>query len=260
MALAVSALYMPQALARETESPCDKLKPVQTLSVEEQKKVDAAFNLAVVGWGKGAGDATTEAGSKTEMQVLASDDLARAWFVYQFCVQKEAGIIDEQTAQELVRKLMGLSPTAPAAVTPPAPAGSSKEKASSAATVTASMPEGQGELSVKCAYQDAELIVDDKSYGMLGSSGTKMYLPVGNHDVQVKVKGMRTYVTTVQIKAGKTESVDVTSMKKQSVVRWIILGAVVVAAIVGVAALAGGSGGSVGGDTTFTDTSGTYSY
>ena len=256
--------FCTKAQAKEAESLCEKLKPVQTLSVEEQKNVDAAFNLAVIGWGKGGAEASTEVGSKTEMQVLASDDLARAWFVYQVCIQKEAGIIDEQTAQELVRKLMGLSPAAPAIPTStaiPTTSASSKSKTATATPAAPVMPDGQGELYVKSSYQDAELIVDDKSYGVVGSNGTRMYLSAGYHDIKVKVKGLKPYDKTVQIKEGQTEAIDVTDMKKKSIVGWIILGVLVVAAIGGaVAVAASGGGGGGGGDTYDTTYSGTTTY
>ena len=230
--------------AKESESPCDKLKPVQILNVEEQKKVDAAFNLAILGWGKGGGDAVTEAGSKTEIQVLASDDLARAWFIYQVCVQREAGIIDDQTATELVRKLMGLSPTGPVPMPTPVP---SRSAITPVAVPT--MPAGQGEIAVACVYPEAELLVDGNSRGPIMPEGTRLYLPMGYHTVKVKAKGRKSYTKTVQIKTGTTEIINVTTMEKQHIILWVVLGVLIVVVIGVIAVSAGGGGGSGGDDT-----------
>ncbi len=111
-ALAASLMLPVDAQAKkEEESACEKIKPEQRLSEERQQELQSAIDGAITGLGRASADVDAASDSKVNIQVLSEDALAKSWFVYQTCVMKEAGLLDDETAQSLVRELMGLEPT-----------------------------------------------------------------------------------------------------------------------------------------------------
>jgi hypothetical protein len=53
---------------------------------------------------------------------LSSDALAKAWFIYQTCVLQESGVLDQATAQQIIKQHMGVTDLGIPAAPPPAPA------------------------------------------------------------------------------------------------------------------------------------------
>jgi hypothetical protein len=220
-------------------TPCDKLKPEQTVSAEEKRKVDAAIKVAL-GFQSGGGAVSSGAESRSVNAVLPPDDLARAFALYQVCVmQNEARLIDEATAQELTRKLFGLKTEAPKAVptasATPAPAAkvAAAPAAKVAAAPAASVAPAMGALQIKAPYKGAEVFVDGKPYGPVGAGGASLSLPPGQYEVQVRFRGKKTVTRTVNLGIGGQEVVEVATMEAGSGWKtWLIAGAAMVGALV----------------------------
>lgn len=118
--LAILVALCPAVEARK-RSQCADLKPEQRLSAQQQSVVDAAVSAGVAGLGSGAAQALTASSSEATFQLLNEDTLARSWFVYQTCVLRDTGMIDQPTAERLVSHIMGI-PAAPVPSTPAAAA------------------------------------------------------------------------------------------------------------------------------------------
>lgn len=109
--LAASLVTPGTAEAGRNDSACDKIKPEQRLSEERQMELQSAIDGAITGLGRASADVDSASDSKVSIQVLSEDALAKSWFIYQTCVMKEAGVLDDATAQSLVSNLMGIQPT-----------------------------------------------------------------------------------------------------------------------------------------------------
>jgi hypothetical protein len=103
----------------EARSACKALKPSQPADDAMMSLVNGAIDSAKLYLSSGSADV-----SRGEVSQLQDDDLAKAWFIYQICTLKEAELLSQEKAEELVELVLvgGATPAAPAAVTPAAPA------------------------------------------------------------------------------------------------------------------------------------------
>lgn len=199
IALALLALAMfGGGAAHARPGPCEPLKPEQRLSEQQKRVVDAALRGGLVGMGKGAAAIEAELDKKVEIQVLGEDDLARGWFIYQTCVMKDAGLVDEETAQALVRHLMGLQPVAR-----PAP-GAPVQRIEASDL-------GRAAIRVVGRPSTAEVWVDGEPRGQLGGGRTVAVEP-GPHKVAIKLRRYRTIRANVQVQTGTEETVEISGM------------------------------------------------
>ena len=102
----------------EARSACKALKPSQPADDAMMSLVNGAIDSAKLYLSSGSADV-----SRGEVSQLQDDDLAKAWFIYQICTLKEAELLSQEKAEELVELVLvgGATPAAPAAVTPAAP-------------------------------------------------------------------------------------------------------------------------------------------
>lgn len=191
-----AALAAPRPAPVEASS-CDRLRPEQRLSEDAQKELDAAISVGIKGLASAGGSGASSSASSGQIQVLQQDALAKGWFIYQTCVMKEAGLIDEATATELVRSLMGLAPVAGTApVHPPAPVP----------TPNAPSPTHPAGPSLHISGPDTrvELVVDGSSLGSLGSG---LHVPVepGDHTLVASLHRYRDLEAVVTVPASGLE-------------------------------------------------------
>lgn len=195
LALALAVALSSPAHAKKKDA-CSALKPEQRLSAQQRRAVDAAIRGGVVGVGKGALGVKTTHEHTVEMRLLSDDDLARSWYLHQTCVMKEAGLIDEGTAQALVRQLMGLGP-APGAAAPidaaPLPLG------------------GKTAIKVSGTPSRAEVWVNGQPRGQLGR-GLTVPVSAGTHRVAIKLPRHKTVRSTIKVSPGAEEQVEVAGM------------------------------------------------
>lgn len=242
-AAGTAALAAPHPAPVESSS-CDRLRPEQRLSEDAQKELDAAISVGIKGLASAGGSGASSSASSVQIQVLQQDALAKGWFIYQTCVMKEAGLIDEATATELVRSLMGLAPVAGAAPVPPS------APVSTASAPSPTRPTGPT-LNISGPDTRVELVVDGSSLGSLGSG---LHVPVepGDHTLVASLHRYRDLEAVVTVPAsGLDYSVPELTRKPRTglYVGLTSLGVVVLGtAGVGIAAAAGA----------FTTTSGTY--
>ncbi|MBL8614087.1 MAG: hypothetical protein JNM72_00615 [Deltaproteobacteria bacterium] len=102
-----AGLSAPPAQAGRGERACAPIMPAQRLTTERAVQIEGALSARV----PGLGQASVE-GSKVELEqatvsLLAGDELARAWTVYQLCVLKEEGTITATTHDTLLRQVLG---------------------------------------------------------------------------------------------------------------------------------------------------------
>lgn len=119
----------------EARSACKALKPNQPADDAMMSMVNGAIDSAKLYLSSGSADV-----SRGEVSQLQDDDLAKAWFIYQICTLKEAELLSQEKAEELVELvLVGGATTSEAtqAVTPAvsaaAPAAPQGERAAAAA-------------------------------------------------------------------------------------------------------------------------------
>ncbi len=101
------SLRAPPAHAGRGARACAAIMPAQRLTTEREVQIEGALSARV----PGLGQASVE-GSKVELEqatvsLLAGDELARAWTVYQLCVLKEEGTITGPTHDALLRQVLG---------------------------------------------------------------------------------------------------------------------------------------------------------
>jgi hypothetical protein len=231
-------------------SACDKIKPEQRLSEEKEQELQSAISGAMVGIGKAGAEVDSSKSSTVSIQVLSEDALAKSWFIYQTCVMKEAGLLDDQVAQDLVAQLMGIRPTE-VNVTVTDPATGARTTTSTSLGAGGS---GQSYVEVWAPEPDAEVYIDGEAYGVIGA-GTKLAVEPGNRNIQIRARGYKTVSRTVDVEEGTVEEVSVSAMEKKSKLwLWLLIGGLAVAAIVGVAAAVSGGyyddygSGDYGGD------------
>jgi hypothetical protein len=190
-----AALAAPRPAPVESSS-CDRLRPEQRLSEDAQKELDAAISVGIKGLASAGGSTGSASASSVQIQVLQQDALAKGWFIYQTCVMKEADLIDEATATELVRSLMGLEPVGGTTAVPaPAPV----------ATPSAPQPSGSGtsagpSLNISGPDTRVELVVDGSSLGSLGS-GLRVPVEPGDHTLVASLHRYRDLEAVVTVPA-----------------------------------------------------------
>jgi len=117
----LAVLAMSVALAGRND-PCDNIKPEQQLAAEQQRTVDTMLDVRAPGFGRGEAQVGVDGQTRFDTALLAEDDLAQGWYVYQLCVMKRDEIISASLHDELMRKLFGLQQPGAGLVTPgPAP-------------------------------------------------------------------------------------------------------------------------------------------
>jgi hypothetical protein len=243
---------------RPSSDPCLALKPQQTISAEQEANLNAAFSsMLTTVRGEGGGK------SSTRVQILENSALTTAWFNYQACLLLQAGVIDQATAQEIVRQLMGLEPgaspapasqppvaeaqppvaeasPAPASQPPvaeaspePQPAAAAEEAQEGEAAPAVAAPATAGGTStivVRAPKAGTVLFVNGTLHGVASPSGTVIELPPGAHTVAVK-NGLRRRVSkTVTLAAGERQEVEFPAPPKSTWWIWA-LGAVAVALV-----------------------------
>lgn len=199
LALVLAALLsLLGGTAHARGSACEPLKPEQRLSEQQKKVVDAALRGGIMGAGKGAAEFEAQLDRTVELQVLGEDDLARSWFLYQTCVMKETGLVDEGTAQALVRHIMGLAPEVL-----PTP-GQPVER-------VAASDLGRAAIRVVGRPSTAQVWVDGEPRGQLGD-GRVVAVQPGRHKVAIKLPRYKTIRATVHLQSGTEETVEVSGM------------------------------------------------
>lgn len=120
----------------EARSACKALKPNQPADDAMMSLVNGAIDSAKLYLSSGSADV-----SRGEVSQLQDDDLAKAWFIYQLCTLKEAELLSQEKAEELVELvLVGGATTSEAtqsvtpAVSAAAPAALQGERAAPAAS------------------------------------------------------------------------------------------------------------------------------
>ena len=99
--------------AAEARSACKALKPSQPADDAMMSMVNGAIDSAKLYLSGGTADV-----SRGEVSQLQNDDLAKAWFIYQICTLKEAELLSQEKAEELVELvLIGGATTSEAAET-----------------------------------------------------------------------------------------------------------------------------------------------
>jgi len=199
---------------------CAPLKPEQRLSQDQRLAVDAALR-----GGLGAGELSS--GRRVERRLLSEDALARSWFVYQACVMRGNGLLDEQTAQALVRGLMGVAGAPDEAPPTDGPAASAPPRTD------------LGTIHVVGRPSRANVWLDGAPKGQLGGG---MAIPVtpGRHKVTLTLKGYRPVRATVDVRPGRAEQVSVAGLSaRTSPLVWLGVG-MATAGFVGTGALIGG--------------------
>lgn len=91
-------------MAKDRESGCDPLRPEQKISDEQMKEIDGALSGSALGLGRVSSEVSTHTASTVNNQVLTADALAQAWFIYQACVLKDAGMIDDALVDSIMRQ------------------------------------------------------------------------------------------------------------------------------------------------------------
>jgi hypothetical protein len=199
---------------------CAPLKPEQRLSQDQRLAVDAALRGSL-----GAGELSSE--RRVERRLLSEDALARSWFVYQACVMRGNGLIDEHTAQALVRGLMGVAG-------PPGEAPPADDAAAPTPPHTS-----HGTIHVAGLPSRANVWLNGAPKGQLGS-GMTMPVPPGTHKVTLTLKGYRPVRATLDVRPGETEQVSVAGLSpRTSPLVWLGVG-MATAGFVGTGALIGG--------------------
>jgi hypothetical protein len=186
-------------VAHARGSSCEPLKPEQRLSEQQKKVVDAALRGGIMGAGKGAAEFEAQLDKTVEMQVLGEDDLARGWFLYQTCVMKETGLVDEATAQALVRHIMGLAPEVL-----PTP-GQPVER-------VAASDLGRAAIRIVGRPSTAQVWVDGEPRGQLGD-GRVVAVQPGRHKLAIKLPRYKTIRATVHLQSGTEETVEVSGVQ-----------------------------------------------
>jgi len=161
-------------------SPCDALQPTQTVSEDKKASLDVMFRSVAHG-----GSAAGSTASSVESIVLEDEALAQAYFTYQACLLRDAGMIDQATAQELVRKLMGLDPAAsPTVEGPPAPEPVVTTQPPAPPTQTTTALSGQGRLRITASKANgAVVLVDGLPVGKIRAGVLDVPVAVGRHSV-----------------------------------------------------------------------------
>lgn len=216
-----------------TGSICDGLKPAQTVSEENQRSLDIAFRSVMQG-----GDAGGSSAATVKTVVLEDSALAQAYFTYQACLLKEAGMIDQATAQEIVRKLMGLEPAAAPAAPPaaaPAPVKEEEEEETQSAPpppAAAPAPSGEGTLTVKAPNANGTtVLIDGVPSGKIVNGVFTGKVAAGSHSVSLKglflTKAARSAPpNTVNVSAGDNAEVVVSSADTSKWWLWTAVGVV----------------------------------
>lgn len=257
LAAPVSAASGPRLPGRTDESDapaqppsvCDRLKPQQTISAEAEAELSAAARSVGMG-----GEVAAAKVSKETAVILENKDLANAWFTYQTCLLKEAGMIDEATATEVFRKMMGLSPTA-AAVAKTQPAA--KTEASAAAPAAVSK---EGRLRILAPKgEGATVLIDGKPVGKIQGGELEVPVSAGPHKVSFKGALLRRSAKkaapkAVEVKAGETAELNAVHVQKKPWWFYAAIATVVAAAAVATVVVVSNltypsSGGSYSSDT-----------
>lgn len=102
------------AAAAWASSPCAALKPKQEADEGAMKVVNTVVQAAQASLQASTGMAAAPRESPEQLSLLRGDDLARAWFVYQICTLKEAGLLSPEKAESLVETVLVGDPAAPA--------------------------------------------------------------------------------------------------------------------------------------------------
>jgi hypothetical protein len=100
-------LHAPPAHAGRGERACAPIMPAQRLTTERQVQLDGALSARVPGMGQASVEGSKVELEQAEVSLLAGDELARAWTVYQLCVLKEEGTITAPTHDALLRQVLG---------------------------------------------------------------------------------------------------------------------------------------------------------
>lgn len=111
--------FAPNAVAKK-RSACAEIKPAQQLSDSKKTQVDGTLSLSLPGpVSVGGGGLSRSKSESFSVKFLGDDDLARGWYVYQLCVLREKGLVNEATHQELMRMVLSaassMAPLVPAA-------------------------------------------------------------------------------------------------------------------------------------------------
>ena len=99
--------------AAEARSACKALKPSQPADDAMMSMVNGAIDSAKLYLSGGTADV-----SRGEVSQLQNDDLAKAWFIYQICTLKEAELLSQEKAEELVELVLIGGATASEAAQP----------------------------------------------------------------------------------------------------------------------------------------------
>lgn len=199
---------------------CAPLKPEQRITQDQRLAVDAALR-------GGLGGAEMSAERRVERRLLSDDALARSWFVYQACVMRGNGLLDEQTAQALVRGLMGVEGAPEPAPSMGNPAGAAPPRA------------GQGSIQVVGRPSSANVWLDGAPKGQLGD-GLSLPVAPGRHKVTLTLKGYRPVRATLDVRPGQAEQVSISGLSaRTSPLVWLGVG-MATAGFVGTGALIGG--------------------
>jgi hypothetical protein len=108
------------APAQAKKDPCATIKPEQQLATEKQHELDTMVKVGVMGMGKGEAQVSSEGSTTYDTKLLAEDDLAKSWYVYQMCVMKRDGVLSSSLHDALMRELFGLAQQTAAAPGPQA--------------------------------------------------------------------------------------------------------------------------------------------
>lgn len=87
--------------AAEARSACKALKPSQPADDAMMSMVNGAIDSAKLYLSGGTADV-----SRGEVSQLQDDALAKAWFIYQICTLKEAELLSQEKAEELVELVL----------------------------------------------------------------------------------------------------------------------------------------------------------
>lgn len=180
---------------------CRPLKPEQRLSEQQAREVEAALRGGLAGTGRGTLGGGARTDHSVELQVLQEDDLARGWFLFQACVMKETGLIDEATAQGLVRHIMGMAPAAG----PSVPERVGRRPAAETAPAA---------IRVVGRPSSAEIWIDGQPRGQLGE-GRVLPVAPGRHRVAIKQPRYRTLRATVDVDGGTEEVLQLSGMTRR---------------------------------------------
>ena len=97
-----------EAKRPKDESQCEKMRPEQRLSDDQERALQTVLQGGMAGVASASAEVDSSNVGSTTFQVLSQDDLARAWYIYQVCVMKEAELLSDDLAEQMLAKVFGL--------------------------------------------------------------------------------------------------------------------------------------------------------